>query len=53
MKKAFDLVTLLLVNAPKIKYVALLVVQIVDSLDGVKNWHVENKPDEPGTQKKK
>ena len=52
MNKVLDLVNLVLVNAPKVKYYANLVIHVVDMLDGVKDWQNQNKPVEKTTGKK-
>ncbi|MGA9213422.1 hypothetical protein [Kaistella sp.] len=53
MKKVIAILELALINAPKIKYYAGLVIHAVDMLDGVQDWGKENKPVEKNTKAKK
>lgn len=52
MKKALEIVNLVITNAPKIKYYANFIIHIVDMLDGVQDWQKVNKPEEVITKKK-
>lgn len=51
MKKVFDIVNLILVNAPKVKYYANMAIHVIDMLDGVQDWQKVNKPEEPKVKK--
>lgn len=52
MKKFIDIFQMVVANAPKVKYYANLVIHVVDMLDGVQNWQLENKPEETPVKKK-
>lgn len=51
MKKVIEIVNLIIVNAPKVKYYANFVIHVVDMLDGVQDWQKVNKPEEAKAKK--
>ena len=52
MNKFLTALNTVIANAPKIKYYAALVIQVVDMLDGVKDWQIQNKPEAAPVKKK-
>ena len=51
MKKIFDIISVVVASAPKVRYYANLVIHIVDMLDGVQDWQKVNSPPTSGDKK--